>query len=113
VAADGRLPGRLDQNWRAAADWVCLTGTVQIAHCWLLLSQITGDASFAESAYRANAFVRRTIRTSGDPGVVGGVKGSLPFDGGYLTWELPNWAAKFFIDANLLEQDVRTSSPRA
>jgi len=113
MAADGRLPGRLGANWDAAVSWVCLTGTVQVAHCWLLLSQITGDANLAESAYRANAFVRRSIRTSGDPGVVGGVKGSLPCDGGYLTWELPNWAAKFFIDANLLEQDVRRSSPRA
>ena len=107
LAPDGRLPGRLGADWRGAVDWICLTGTVQIAHCWLLLSQLTDDQSFRESAYKANAFVRRTIRTAGDPGMVGGVKGSLPCDGGYLTWELPNWAAKFFIDANLLERDVR------
>jgi len=107
VAPDGRLPGRLGRDWRGAVDWVCLTGSVQIAHCWLLLAEISGDRSLAESAFRVNAFVRRTVRTTGDLGVVGGVKGSLPCDGGYLTWELPNWAAKFFIDANLVEADHR------
>lgn len=113
LAPDGRLPGRLGREWQPAADWVCLTGTVQIAHCWLVLSQLTGDASLADSAYRANAFVRRTLRRDGDPGVVGGVKGSLPCDGGYLTWELPNWAAKFFIDANLVERDMRATATPA
>lgn len=113
LAPDGRLPGRLGSDWSAAADWICLTGSVQIAHCWLLLAQLTGDTSLADSAYRANEYVRRTLRRSGDPGVVGGVKGSLPCDGGYLTWELPNWAAKFFIDANLLEREVRASSTSA
>lgn len=113
LASDGRLPGRIDSQWRGAVDWVCLTGSVQIAHCWLLLSLITGDRAFAESAYKANAFVRRSIRTDGAPGVVGGVKGSLPCDGGYLTWELPNWAAKFHIDAQLLEADVRSGTAKA
>jgi hypothetical protein len=113
LASDGRLPGRIDSQWRGAVDWVCLTGSVQIAHCWLLLSLITGERAFAESAYKANAFVRRSIRIDGAPGVVGGVKGSLPCDGGYLTWELPNWAAKFHIDAQLLEADVRAGTAKA
>ncbi|MEO6447257.1 MAG: hypothetical protein ABIZ91_18220, partial [Gemmatimonadaceae bacterium] len=107
LAPDGRLPGRLDSDWQPAADWACLTGSVQVAHCWLMLADHTGDAAFRDAAFRANAFVRRSIRTAGDPGVVGGVKGSLPVDGGYCTYELPNWASKFFIDANLLEADTR------
>lgn len=107
VAADGRIPGRLSSEWKGAVDWVCLTGSVQIAHCWLLLAQMTGDPTFREAAYRVNASVRRSVRTNGNPGIVGGVKGSLPVDGGYCTNELPNWASKFFIDANLLEADVR------
>ncbi|HEX8097733.1 MAG TPA: prenyltransferase/squalene oxidase repeat-containing protein, partial [Pyrinomonadaceae bacterium] len=39
---DGFLPGRLDRDWRAAADWACLTGSVQIAYCWLDLYRHTG-----------------------------------------------------------------------
>ena len=106
-APDGRLPGRLSQEWKGAVEWVCLTGSVQVAHCWLLLSDITGDVAFRQAAFAANAYVRRSVRTSGDPGLVGGVKGSLPIDGGYCTYELPNWASKFFIDANLLEATAR------
>src|SRR5215212_2379241 len=65
------------EGWPAAS-WVCLTGTAQIAHCWMLLYRETGDARYRDGAYRANQFVRRTMRVSGDPGTVGGVKGSFP-----------------------------------
>src|SRR5205807_4944192 len=41
---DGSLPGRLCSDWRGAVPWVCLTGSSQIAHCWLTLYQLTGDA---------------------------------------------------------------------
>jgi hypothetical protein len=43
ISEDGRLPGRLDGAWRPAADWVCLTGAAQIAECWLLLYEDTGE----------------------------------------------------------------------
>jgi len=44
-----------------------------------------------------------------DPGTRGAVKGSFPVSGGYAPHQYLNWAAKFFIDANLLEQRVRRS----
>ena len=101
---DGWLPGRLDAQWRAAADWVCLTGSSQIAHCWLQLYEITGMDSYRHTAQSTNAWVRRTVLLDGPDGRRGGVKGSFPFDGEYGTFEFLNWAAKFTIDANLLEQ---------
>jgi hypothetical protein len=101
---DGWLPGRLDARWRAAADWVCITGSSQIAHCWGLLYQLTGEDLYHRAARQANAWVRRTIALDGPPGQRGGVKGSFPFDGGYGRLEFLNWAAKFTIDSNLLEQ---------
>lgn len=104
---DGALSGRLDASWKPAVPWVCLTGAVQIAHCWLLLHRETGDARWRDAAYRVNAFVRRTVRMSGDPDVVGAVKGSYPVSGGYGRFEYLNWAAKFFIDANVLETATR------
>ena len=103
---DGFLPGRLDASWRAAADFACLTGTVQIAHCWLLLYQHTGEARYREAAARAIAYVRRTIRVAGPASLRGGVKGSFPVSGEYGRYELLNWAAKFFVDAQLLADDV-------
>jgi hypothetical protein len=102
----GRLPGRLTAEWRPAVDWVCLTGSVQIAHCWLMLYQDTGETRWLEAARRVNGFVRRTVAVDGPPETRGGVKGSFPVDGDYGTFEYLNWAAKFFIDSNELERAV-------
>ena len=99
----GRIPGRLDARWRPAVSWVCLTGTVQIAHCWLMLFEHTGERWFLEGAQKANAFVRRLVKTEGDPDVVGGVKGALPISGPYGRYEYLSWAAKFFVDSNRYE----------
>jgi hypothetical protein len=101
---DGRLPGRLDANWRPAVDWVCLTGASQIAESWLLLHGITGRADYRQGALLANRFVRRTISVAGPLDIRGGVKGSFPVNGRYGTWQYLNWACKFTVDANLLEQ---------
>lgn len=103
---DGSLPGRLHANWRPAVSWVCLTGAVQISHCWLLLFELTGERAFRDAARRCNAFVRRTVRVDGAGDTVGGVKGSFPVDGEYGRYEYLNWAAKFLIDANRLELAV-------
>ena len=104
---EGRLPGRLDRNWRAVVDWVCLTGSVQIAHSWLLLYRYTADTAYRDAAYRANRYVRRSMHVDGDPARRGGIKGAFPVDGGYGGYEFLNWAVKFAIDANLLEQAIR------
>jgi|1185.fasta_scaffold00033_2 hypothetical protein len=106
LRSDGFLPGRLDASWRGAVRWSCLTGSLQIALCWLLLYQITGDARYRSAATAVNRFVRRTMHVDGSPDARGGIKGSFPVSGGYGTYEYLAWACKFFIDANLLEQEV-------
>jgi hypothetical protein len=103
---DGSLPGRLDSRWNAAVPWVCLTGNVQVAICWLILYQETNNTVFRDAAMRANRFVRRTVRIDGPDGMRGGVKGSFPVDGPYGRYQYLNWACKFLIDANLLERDL-------
>jgi hypothetical protein len=109
---DGFLPGRLGWQWTSTVDWSCLTGTVQIAACWLLLYGETGYRPYREAAFAANRYVRRTILLDGAPDVRGGVKGSFPIDGEYGTFQYLNWAAKFVIDANLLEMSVRAAAKR-
>jgi len=108
LGPDGFLAGRLDRDWHSATTWNCLTGTAQVACCWLLLYQMTNRPAYRDAAYRANAYLRRTIQYSGHPDIVGGVKGSFPITGSYLPYGYPNWACKFFIDANLLEYNVRS-----
>jgi hypothetical protein len=112
IDADGRLPGQLDAAWRPAADYVCLTGSVQIAHSLLLLAQATGRTEYVPKARALNAYVRRTMRMEGPAEVRGGVKGSFPVDGDYGTFEYLNWAAKFMIDSNQLELDLELARPR-
>jgi hypothetical protein len=108
----GRLPGRLRQGWTPAVDWVCLTGTAQLAHCWLLLFQITGDRRYADGGLRANGFVRRTVRLEGPVDMRGGVKGSFPVDGEYGRYEYLNWAAKFLADSLMEEIDLGRDAAR-
>lgn len=104
---NGFLPGRLQADWRPSASWACLTGTAQIAMCWLLLYAETGCHEYLEAASLANRYVRRTVNVDGPPDVRGGVKGSFPIEGTYNAYQYLNWACKFMIDANVLECAVR------
>ena len=106
TAADGYLPGRLGPDFRSGADYACLTGSAQNAHCLFLLYQLTGERHYLDAARRLNSYVRRTISIDGPPHARGGVKGSFPVDGDYGQWAYLNWAAKFCIDANLLELET-------
>jgi hypothetical protein len=108
LGPEGRLAGRLRADWSPAVDWVCLTGTVQIAHCWLILFEETGEERWREAARAANGFVRRTVALDGPLETRGAVAGSSPIDGGYGTLQYLNWAAKFAIDAWQLELDCDT-----
>lgn len=99
IGSDGHLPGRLDSDWRGAVDWVCLTGSTQIAHSFLLLARLAGRADLVEKAKALNAYVRRTVAHSGDADAIGGVKGSFPVHGDYGRFQYLNWACKFLIDS--------------
>jgi hypothetical protein len=106
IGPGGYLPGRLDRDFGPAADYACLTGSVQIAHCFFLLYRLTGEARYLAAGQNLTSFVRRTVRLEGPGDRVGGVKGSFPVDGAYGQWQYLNWAAKFCIDANVLEVEL-------
>jgi hypothetical protein len=108
---DGFLPGRLGPDWDAAASWVCLTGSAQIAHCWFQLAEVSGEARYREAAQAANRFVRRTVRVEGPAEVRGAVKGSWPVQGGYGTLQYLNWACKFLVDSCVFERESWPSCP--
>jgi len=56
-----------------------------------------------------NRFIARTQRLGDrDPGIRGGVKGSQPNTTGYSPFFYPNWAAKFVLDALLLESALES-----
>ena len=109
IQPKGFLPGRLNSDWKATVSYSCLTGSVQIAYCWLLLYQETRNLQFRDSAYAVNQYVRRTVRLDSNSETRGAIKGSFPISGNYGKYQYLNWAAKFFIDSNLLEQEIRRS----
>jgi hypothetical protein len=116
LGSDGFLAGRWNEDWSPAETWACLTGTAQIAHCWLMLYQDTRDDRYLAAASRATAYVRRTVRLNAPEGIRGGVKGCFPIDGHYGSYEYLNWAAKFLVDALVLEQETKSaiaSPPRS
>ena len=101
---DGALPGRLDARWRPASRWSCVTGNAQMAIVWQRLAKITGDYSWNQVAENANRF-NLSIQDINNPStnVRGGIPGSHPLKGGYMKNRYPNWAAKFFMDALMLQ----------
>jgi hypothetical protein len=111
LRSDGFLPGRLAPDWSGKDRWACLTGTAQMAICWFMLFQETGERLYRQAAFAANSYVRRTVRLDAVPGIRGGVKGSFPINGDYGKYEYLSWAAKFMVDSLMLEQDIRAGSP--
>jgi hypothetical protein len=104
---NGRLPARLDRDWRSRDSFTCLTGNAQAAYVWLDLFRMTGEERYREAA----ATLIKDLKThhnarSGNGGINGGVKGSQPGWGEYATFRYLSWAAKFFIDVLLLEETV-------
>ncbi len=99
-----KLPGELDHRWRKAAGYECLTGNAQMALIWMRLYRDDGDARWLNAACVALDRIEcAQSLDNADPGIRGGIAGSVPMWGDYIRMGLPNWAAKFFVDA-LLEK---------
>jgi hypothetical protein len=93
------------------ASYACITGVAQMAICWRRLFQITGTQEYREAAARAIAYMKRTQRAEENDDIVrGAIPGSAPIWGGYSRFEFPNWAAKFFADALMMDM-VNTVVP--
>ena len=106
VADDGYLAGRFDPQWQPEVEWVCLTGSSQIAACLFILNDVKANPKLLLAAKRLTAYVRRSMVVQGDKSIQGGVKGAVPLDGAYGNYQYLNWAAKFFIDAAMMDIKV-------
>lgn len=101
------MPARLNDRFRPEADYSCLTGNCQIALIWMKIHEMTDDARYLNSALKILDQVKATQSLdSSNPGVRGGIAGSYPIWGEYAPYEYPNWAAKFFADAILLQESI-------
>jgi hypothetical protein len=112
VRVDGFIPATFDSAWRPTARYSCLTGNAQMSIVWLRLFARSGDSEFRNAAVCANRFLKsvQDCETS-NPHIRGAMKGSHPLWGRYLFGTYPNWAAKFFMDAVLMEEALLTGRP--
>jgi rhamnogalacturonyl hydrolase YesR len=107
VREDGWIPGQIDEDGRSAARYCCLTGNCQLAIIWFKLYQSTRSERYLDAAKRSLGFVmEHQDLTTSNPALRGAIKGSHPIWGSYAPLSYPNWAAKFFIDAVLLWDEI-------
>jgi uncharacterized protein YyaL (SSP411 family) len=112
VCQDGFFHGTYNRDWASRDRYSCLTGDAQIAAIFLRLREIRGEERFLPAARAINRFISRCQYLDGAPQTAGAISGSYPIWGGYQRFTFPNWAAKFFADALLLEKSALTASAR-
>jgi hypothetical protein len=102
--ADGWLAGTFGDGWTTRAHYCCLTGVAQMSLNWTRLAQELGANDLRAHARMGITFVGSQQRAGDtDPIVRGAIAGSVPIWGGYSRFEFPNWAAKFFADALMMD----------
>jgi len=112
VRKDGYCSGTYDRDWKSGGRFACLTGSAQFALILLRLYTISGREKYFETAQKLIRFLCRRQALSGASEIRGAIAGSYPIWGGYQRFAYPNWAAKFFIDALLLQKEIMAATPR-
>jgi len=95
----GFIPGRMDSDWNASADWACLTSIAQIGVACVKVYKKGGNKKYLEAALKAKDFLKTCQNNFNDEhGGLGALWGSWPISGGYGKYEALNWAVKYFAD---------------
>jgi hypothetical protein len=103
---DGWLAGTYDTDWAPRADYCCLTGVAQMSINWMRCAHETGAVELRGKARKALSLLKRAQRLDDRDAVVrGSIAGSVPIWGAYSRFEFPNWAAKFFADALMMDHN--------
>ena len=101
------LAGTYAKGWKPDHSFACLTGCAQMSRVWGRFYGLTQDARYLNAMLKLNDYVLSQVSlTSSYPGIRGGVMGSKPVWGAYMTYRLPNWAAKFTLDALFQEEEA-------
>src|SRR3984893_9023576 len=101
------LPGLIGGDWRGRSRYACVTGNCQMALIWFRLHSLSPNLRLINAALKAIDLVKlaQPMRNP-NPGLFGGIPGSDPIHGAYIEGAVPNWAAKYFIDALLEKRRV-------
>src|SRR5439155_6652324 len=98
--------------WTPRARYCCLTGVAQMSINWTRCTQAVGASALRSNARRALSLLKRCQRLEDvDPVTRGAIAGSMPIWGAYSRFEFPNWAAKFFADALMMDHNNSAVPP--
>lgn len=98
------LKGRYNENWRSSVGWRCPTGEAQLAVVLNRLRRHGIDSSFGEAARGLLEGVSAIQNIAGaNPEIHGAISGAVPFWAMYCPFKYVNWAAKFYMDAVMLD----------
>jgi hypothetical protein len=79
---------------------------------WMRCAQAAGAVELRGNARTALSFLKRRQRLNDRDRVVrGAIAGSTPIWGAYSRFEFPNWAAKFFADALIMDDNNQPVPP--
>lgn len=110
--SDGWLAGTYDADWAPRASYCCLTGVAQMSINWMRCAREAGTVELHGKARKALSFLKRAQRLNDRDEVArGSIAGSAPIWGAYSRFEFPNWAAKFFADALMMDYNDRPVPP--
>ncbi len=95
------LPATFDENWSSSDQWSCLTGNAQTEYFLRSMYGQTGDLELKNSADLLLTGLKQCHLLDGfeDRNINGGLPGSHPIGGPYLSYAIPNWGVKFFADS--------------
>lgn len=101
-----RLAGHYNKELKGDYSYICITGYSQMAIVWGLIYEITDDLRFYNSMLKI-LDINEKLQTKYSLFFKnGGFTGSKPFYKDYIKFRQPNWAAKFYLDAILLENKL-------
>lgn len=105
---DGFIAGSYDKDWQGDYRFSCLTGNAQLAIILFKLYQLTNREEYLSTGRKINAYLKsKQEKRINKKNVFGAIAGSFPIWGEYIHFMYPNWAAKFFIDALILENKLK------
>ena len=97
------FPAAIDEAWQPTATHSCQPGNAQLAIVLLKLYALDCDGFVPPALALIEQVKSGQFMTSSHPGLRGGVPASRPIWGPYVPYALPNWGAKFLVDALTLK----------
>ena len=105
ISPDGFVAGTYGKEWKGNNVFSCLTGNAQLAIILIKLSQLEKSKIYLNTGIKLNNYLKsKQNLSSNNLNIRGAISGSYPIWGKYIHFAYPNWAAKFFVDALLLEK---------